>query len=65
MDHDNLLPVKGHPDLRKDLNTGAVISVSSNSAHKERKKRLRERHENMESRIRALEALVMEMRSSK
>lgn len=52
--------VKGHPNLKKDLISGAVISVNSSNS-KSRKQALREKNKNMETRIAQLEKLVYEL----
>jgi guanylate kinase len=55
------LRVEGHPDLRKDPESGAVINISSDSTSKERKKLLRQKAQEMESRMERLEQAVYEM----
>ena len=54
--------IEGHPDLRKDPETGAVINVNPHSTKKERKEAMRRQTQEMEQRISTLESVVFEIR---
>lgn len=62
MDVDYWQRVEGHPDLRKDPETGAVINVNPHSNKKERKQAMRRQSQQMEKRIETLENVVFEIR---
>lgn len=54
------LPVKGHPNLAKDPETGAVISLAANS-NRERKRAMRERVAKTEERLDRMESMMTEI----
>ena len=62
MNTDYWQKVEGHPNLRKDPDSGAVVNVDPHSTKKERKKAMREQSQQMEQRLTALESVVFEIR---
>lgn len=55
-----LADIEGHPNLKKDLDNGAIINVGENNL-RERKEAMRKRSRDMEFRISELEQTVKEM----
>lgn len=56
------LPVKGHPNLAKDPESGAVVNLATNS-NREKKQAMRRRSKETEERLDRLESTMNEILS--
>jgi hypothetical protein len=65
---DNLIPVEGHPDLRRDPNTGAVLNINSDKIRqsRERKRLMRlkkKEEEQLKAKVEGLESDISDMKN--